>query len=262
MPYADSDGTRIHYEAVGSGPALVLQHGLTSAARAWSIYRYVDALKSDRRVIAIDARGHGESDKPHDADRYGYEKMAADVVAVLDDAGIDRAIFWGYSMGSRIGFAVAKYAPRRFDGFVLGGITPEGLPEERADVAPHFEAMRERGMQGYLDSAEAANGPMPPKVKELQQANDPLALLAVWDSWDPSGGGFADVPAGIGVPCLLYAGEADPRCAGVKAASERIPDGTFFSPPGLNHGQAFMRSDIVLPKVQEFLARFPVRTTS
>ena len=68
MPYVDSTGTKIYYEEEGSDPPLVLLHGLTSNSRvAWRDGSYVEALKSDYRLIVIDAGGHDESDKPQDA---------------------------------------------------------------------------------------------------------------------------------------------------------------------------------------------------
>ena len=67
MPYTDNGGVRIHYQTEGSGPPLVLQHGFTSSIEGWYEYGYVDVLKRDYQLILIDARGHGASDKPHDA---------------------------------------------------------------------------------------------------------------------------------------------------------------------------------------------------
>jgi pimeloyl-ACP methyl ester carboxylesterase len=64
MPYVISDGIRIHYEVEGDGPPLVLQHGFGQKASSWRLGGYVDALKSQYRLVLVDARGHGESDKP------------------------------------------------------------------------------------------------------------------------------------------------------------------------------------------------------
>ena len=81
------------------------QHGLTSSILRWYEFGFVDALKDDYRLVLIDARGHGDSDKPHDAAAYDQKLMASDVIAVLDAEGIDRAHYMGYSMGGSIGFA-------------------------------------------------------------------------------------------------------------------------------------------------------------
>src|SRR5215471_13174551 len=108
MPYADNDGVRIHYQVEGEGPPLVLQHGFSESVVDWYEAGYVDALRSDYRLILIDARGHGASDKPHDPDAYELERRVADVVAVLDGLAIGKAVFWGYSMGGWIGFGTPK----------------------------------------------------------------------------------------------------------------------------------------------------------
>ena len=93
MPYADNGNVRIHYQVEGEGPALVLQHGFTESAVDWYEAGYVDALRSDYRLILIDARGHGASDKPHDPDAYELNRRVADIVAVLDALAIERAAF-------------------------------------------------------------------------------------------------------------------------------------------------------------------------
>src|SRR4051812_9895736 len=70
MPYVTNDGVRIHYAVEGDGPPLLLHHGFTIDLTAWYAWGYVDALKEEYRLILIDARGHGASDKPHDPAAY------------------------------------------------------------------------------------------------------------------------------------------------------------------------------------------------
>src|SRR5215469_7269201 len=121
MPYADNGGVRIHFQVEGEGPALVLLHGFTESVQDWYQAGYVEALKSDYRLILIDARGHGASDKPHDPDAYALNRRVADVVAVLDALKIAKVLFWGYSLGGRIGCGTSKYAPQRIRALVIGG---------------------------------------------------------------------------------------------------------------------------------------------
>src|SRR5947207_14604958 len=83
----------------GEGIPVVLLHGLTAT------HRYVvmgsKALeRSGHRVIAYDARGHGHSDPAPSPDAYGYEDLEADLAAVLDERGIERAVLAGASMGA------------------------------------------------------------------------------------------------------------------------------------------------------------------
>ena len=99
MPYAYNDGTRIHYRVIGEGPSLVMQHGFTSSLDHWFEYGYTCKLDDDYRLILIDARGHGLSDKPHTVESYKLEHRVQDVLSVLDQQDIQTANFHGYSMG-------------------------------------------------------------------------------------------------------------------------------------------------------------------
>ena len=95
MPYADNNGVKIHHEEEGKGPPLVLQHALASDLNAWRQYGYTDALREDYTLILIDARGHGRSDKPYEAEAYTPENMTGDVIAVLNDLKIAKTRYWG-----------------------------------------------------------------------------------------------------------------------------------------------------------------------
>jgi pimeloyl-ACP methyl ester carboxylesterase len=252
MPYATNNGVRIHYEREGSGPPLILQHGFTRSLEGWRDSGYVDVLKGDYELILVDARGHGMSDKPHDPAAYVPEKRAADIIAVLDDAGIDRAIYWGYSMGGQIGFAIAEYMPQRFDAFVLGGMHPYArdarVPGWRA------EAMRSGGMAGYLAELERREGPLPEPIRTRLFDNDPEALLA---STAGGSGALSSEPAlaRLSIPVLMYAGDRDQPIHDEAARAARgKAHVTFVSLPGLNHGEVSRRSDVVLPHVRPFLA--------
>jgi pimeloyl-ACP methyl ester carboxylesterase len=124
MAYAENQDVRVHYQTVGTGPSLVLQHGFSESIEDWFDCGYVDALKLDYRLILVDARGHGGSDKPHDPRAYSLENRVGDVTVVLDALGIEKALFWGYSMGGWIGFGMAKYAKERVRALVIGGQHP------------------------------------------------------------------------------------------------------------------------------------------
>jgi pimeloyl-ACP methyl ester carboxylesterase len=146
MPYADNQGVRIHYEVEGSGPPLVIQHGFTDSIQTWYELGYVDALKPDNRLILVDARGHGASDKPHDPEAYKLECNVADVVSVLTDLDIPRAHFFGYSMGAWIAFAMVQYAFDHVHALVIGGGNPNPAPQ--GDVGPNAPSV-EPGSRGH-----------------------------------------------------------------------------------------------------------------
>ncbi len=129
MAFAESAGLRIHYRSIGAGRPIVLVHGWGSDWRHnWQATGWVEALRRIRRVIALDCRGHGRSDKPHEQAAYSYRSMSRDVLRVMDRLEIETADFFGYSMGAFMGACLLDEAPRRFRAMVLGGIgdeTPE-----------------------------------------------------------------------------------------------------------------------------------------
>lgn len=118
----DSDGINIRYFSGGQGEALILLHGFSGSAEgAWIRPGTFDALVvAGFHVIAIDHRGHGESDKPHDPASYGVN-MAEDVRRLLDHLGLDRAHVVGYSMGGKIANTFRARHPQRVVTLTLGG---------------------------------------------------------------------------------------------------------------------------------------------
>lgn len=250
MPYANNQGIRIHYHVEGDGPPLVMQHGFTSNIQNWYLNGYVEPLQKDYRLILIDARGHGASDKPHDLKDYELSLRVRDVTTVMDDLGIDKAHFLGYSMGGRIGFGIAKFAAQRFRSLIIGGMSPSGsggnaLPADRV-------ALFQQGMEAYVAHQEAQGGPMDPERKTLMLANDPQALIAATNA--PRGtDDMANVLPTMTMPCLLYVGDADGFHAGAKECIQHLPNATFVSFPGLDHGQTSRAGHLVVPHVTEFL---------
>ena len=99
MSYALNKGIKIHYEIEGEGEPLVLQHGFIGTLDDWHDYGYAEEFKKDYKLILIDARGRGLSDKPHRVEDYHLQTMVSDLVAVLNDLGIEKAHYFGYSMG-------------------------------------------------------------------------------------------------------------------------------------------------------------------
>jgi pimeloyl-ACP methyl ester carboxylesterase len=140
MPYAVNQGVRIHYRIEGDGQPLVLQHGFTDSLETWYQTGYVEGLRPHYRLILIDARGHGASDKPHEPDAYDRERNVEDISTVLDDLDIPRAHYFGYSMGGGIGFAIARYAPERVHSLVIGGGSP--YPQSQAGPDRMLEALK------------------------------------------------------------------------------------------------------------------------
>jgi pimeloyl-ACP methyl ester carboxylesterase len=139
MPFFDSHGLKIHYLGQGRGAPVLLIHGFgSSAEELWARTGMLERLARRWRVVAYDARGHGHSDKPHDAARYGLANMRADAIALLDHLKIARARVVGYSMGGRIALEVLMRDPGRLSAIVLGGYGAGGqiaAPGQRHRIA-------------------------------------------------------------------------------------------------------------------------------
>jgi pimeloyl-ACP methyl ester carboxylesterase len=247
VAYAENDGVRIHYQVEGDGPPLFLHMGFSVDLTGWYEWGYVDALKDDYRLILIDPRGHGKSDKPHDPSAYQSAHRVGDVVAVLDDLGVERTHFLGYSMGGRVGFEVAQLAPSRLRSLAIGGATPHAvvIPAERRSP------LLGEGMQGYLDRQPFPDHVKTPTFRAMMLANDAEALVATLIDRPSLEGILPTLP----VPCLIYVGDADPRHPESETYVRLIPDATFVSLPGLDHMTGISPSDLVLPHVRTFLDR-------
>ncbi|HEX2104233.1 MAG TPA: alpha/beta hydrolase [Solirubrobacteraceae bacterium] len=139
----------------GEGTPVVLLHGLTAS------HRYVvmgsKALeRSGHRVIAYDARGHGKSDPAPEPQAYRYEDLRDDLVRVMDERGIDRAVLAGASMGAHTLLRLALEQPERAAGLVI--ITPAYDPDELGDddsLARWDEladGLRKGGIEGFVEA--------------------------------------------------------------------------------------------------------------
>src|SRR5437016_4381064 len=98
--FFDSNGVKIRYIVTGSGEPIILIHPFAASAEIWE--PLVRDLSKDYQLIAMDCRGHGKSEKPHDAKQYGIE-MVNDLVRLMDHLEIKKVIIIGYSMGGSIG---------------------------------------------------------------------------------------------------------------------------------------------------------------
>jgi 3-oxoadipate enol-lactonase len=148
----NTDGVQLAGEARGEGPAVVLLHGL-SATRRYVVMGSRTLERSGHRVISYDARGHGRSTPAPDR-AYGYEQLAADLEALLDAAGVQRALLAGASMGAHTALRFALANPERVAALAL--ITPAFEPDRPSTVEElsHWDALaaglREGGVEGFV----------------------------------------------------------------------------------------------------------------
>lgn len=138
----DSAGVKIHYTAQGSGEPVILIHGLfADAQKNWGLPGVIADLSQHYRVIALDCRGHGQSDKPTSEGDYGI-KMVDDVVRLMDHLHLPAANIVGYSMGGMIALKLAVTHPDRVHSLVLGGM---GWMQQGSPLQQVWENTGERG---------------------------------------------------------------------------------------------------------------------
>lgn len=152
----DADGVSLSGEETGTGRPVVLLHGLT-ATRRYVVMGSRALERSGHRVIAYDARAHGKSDP---GDDYGYERLAADLEAILDDRGIEKATLAGASMGAHTLTRFALSRPDRVAGLVI--MTPAFAPDrdpglDRWDRLAN--GLRSGGVEGFVEAYGTPNVP-------------------------------------------------------------------------------------------------------
>lgn len=221
------EGVELSVSDTGDGPPVLLAHGLT-ATRRYVVMGSTALQRSGHRVIAYDARGHGASSPAATSDAYAYEDLGRDMEAVLDAAGVPRAVLAGASMGAHTVLWLALHRPERVAGIVV--ITPAftGGGDQDPDRLARWDALsdglRHGGVEGFLAAyLEYDRGQIPERWRDtvikvirqrlaLHEHPDALAdaLRAV-----PRSRPFAGIDElrAIAVPAVVVADddEADPE---------------------------------------------------
>ncbi|HWY90881.1 MAG TPA: alpha/beta hydrolase [Solirubrobacteraceae bacterium] len=219
------DGVELAGEQTGAGLPIVLLHGLT-ATRRYVVMGSRLLERSGRRVIAYDARGHGRSAPAPDPGAYGYDRLARDLLAVMDSLGLERALLAGASMGSQTIVRCALEHPDRVA--ALGLITPAYDPDAHA-TGPDGElaawdalarGLREGGVEGFMAAYDFTSVPdawratVEKVVRQRLSAHDHPEAVADALQTVPRSRPFECIEelAGIDAPTVVIASrdEADP----------------------------------------------------
>ncbi|CAN5243520.1 alpha/beta hydrolase [soil metagenome] len=255
------DQTRIAYTEAGEGTPLVLVHGSGLSRAMWRGLGYVTALRDDYRLILVDLRGHGLSGKPHNPDDYRMELVTADLLAVLDASGVERAHYFGYSFGARAGFSLAAAHPERMLSFIsaAGSYRAPGNSVGRLFFPEYDEALGSGGMRAFLGGWESRTGTsIDPATTAAFLANDPQAIQAYFRRVGVEPGIDEEHLRTIGLPTLLLAGTDDRRAfIDSEHAAEVMPNARFVPLPGRNHGSTLRPAAGVVEVVRAFLAEQP-----
>lgn len=129
--YADSNGVKIHYASLGSGPLVLMIHGFPDFWYTWR--KQMDALSGSYRCVAIDQRGYNLSDKPKGVENYRVGLLVGDVAAVIKALGREKAVIVGHDWGGLVAWTFAMMNPQMTDKLIILNLPhPRGLIRELA----------------------------------------------------------------------------------------------------------------------------------
>jgi pimeloyl-ACP methyl ester carboxylesterase len=251
-----ADGIRIAYRVEGSGPAIVMVHGTALSQAIWRGFGYVRELATDHTTVTLDLRWHGRSDKPRERSAYGAESLVSDVLAVLDEVGIDRAHYLGYSLGGRVGFSLAATQPERMLGFVSAAGSPR-IPADSFDrvfFPGCIKVLESGGLAGFIDAWERSGAVLDASTRAAFNTNDALALAACMRESQVDPGVMDAALAGIRQPTLLLVGSNDGAALrAAQAALPVMPNARLHVLDGATHG-GMLRHPEAWRTILEFFA--------
>jgi pimeloyl-ACP methyl ester carboxylesterase len=248
------DGTQIAYDVVGEGPAILLLHGGggSQSRQSWYEAGYVARLKNEFKVITLDIRGHGDSDKPTDPAAYAIETMCQDILAVADACNAQTFTLWGFSFGGNIGRYLAAQSHRVEKIIIMGvpfghaaaGDFRQFILEFRAHWRPILQAQQAGTFDPAILSAEDED------VLAHMDVPVTLAWLTAMLDWG------LNEPDDLLCPVLWLSGsENEGTVASMKAYEEKtvVPANVQIQIiDGLNHVQEFEEIDHVFPAMLAF----------
>ncbi|TDD83063.1 alpha/beta fold hydrolase [Actinomadura darangshiensis] len=248
--YASVNGIELYYEVHGAdhpGPPLIMLHGGVQTFHL-SFDALLPELTGDRRVIGVELQGHGHT---ADGDRpFSIGQCAADVVALLDHLNLDRADFFGYSLGGLVSTEVATAHPERAGRVVLAAshFRPDAYYPEI--TAPEQDSPRlpteEDGAAMYKAYTEVA--PDPDHFAAFLEKIQPA--VHHFEPWTD------EQLARLTMPILMIIGDTDfVRPEHAVEMHNRLPDSQLAILPATRHMDVVARADLVLPMVKTFLRR-------
>ena len=237
---APVNGVEIYYAEYGAGQPVILLHGGLGNSDYWG--DLIPALAPHYRVMVMDSRGHGRSTR--DAQPYGYDLMASDVVGLMDYLKLDKADIVGWSDGAIIGLDIAMKHPDRIGRLFAfaANSTVDGL---KADVlkSPTFAAYVERAGEEYRK-----NSPTPDEYEAF--LNQIGAMWASQPNWTEP-----DL-ARIRTPVLIVDGEHDEaiRREHTEMLAKEVPGARLLILPGVSHFAMLQNPGEFNAAVLKFLA--------
>jgi pimeloyl-ACP methyl ester carboxylesterase len=255
------DGTRIAYEVCGAGPPLMLLHGGGGSRQDWHTGGYIERLKGEFTVMAVDLRGHGESEKHTDPRSYTTKKLGQDLLVVADACGVERFILWGYSYGANVARYLAARSARVRKLILVGCRLGTGVSGEFRQFVFDFRDRWGLVVQAQLgDPARGSFDPLllaPQDQEDARQLSFPAALLPAVLAWSSAMLDWGVVaPADLRCPTLWVIGSENTNAMEAYRHYEASLEGSQVQVcvlPGLTHVQEWGEIEQVMPVLLSFL---------
>jgi len=233
------DGVNLAFRTWGDGPALILVHGLGANSLLW--VKQLEALGASRRLIAMDLRGFGQSDRPRTPDAYTIDRFADDIIGVAHELGIGKIDYLGNSMGGFIGQALALKAPELLNRLILAHTAaqmtmPQSILEKRLAALREMPMSEFSKLVGAQALADGADSPEFGWLCRMIEKNDPVVYAQVLTEGLSKFDLRAEVHR-ITVPTMVIVGDKDrviPPDGGYALASA-IPAAQVATLSGAGH---------------------------
>jgi 2-succinyl-6-hydroxy-2,4-cyclohexadiene-1-carboxylate synthase len=271
MAFIAVDGLAFHVtrRGVGAGEPLVLLHGFTGSASSW--LPVVDLIGEGQDILSIDLIGHGASAAPEERARYVFDAALADLAAITGHFGIDRANWFGYSMGGRLALGLALRYPNLVAKLILESATP-GIadPAERAARRAADERLARRieelGIEAFVDEWERLplwesqrHLPAPTRQRQraIRLANSPIGLAnSLRDMGQGAQPSFWDRLGDVQAPALLITGALDHKFTVIgERMRAALHDSRHVVARKAGHAVHLEDPEFVAARVVDFLAQ-------
>jgi len=253
MPKIDRDGVGIHYEVHGSGPVLLLTHGYSSTSAMWQ--GQIAALSEHHKLVLWDMRGHGQSDYPDDPAAYSEALTVADMTALLDEVGTERAIVGGLSLGGYMSLAFYRAHPQRVRALLIIDTGP-GFKKDDARDAWNRRA-HDTGERFEREGLSVLKSASPERSSVSHRDASGLARAAKGMLTQRDARVIETLPD-INVPSLIVVGADDtPFLAASDYMAAKIPNAKKVVIPAAGHAVNIDQPQAFIDAVVPFLDGLP-----
>lgn len=244
-------GVNLHYEVYGQGPVILLSHGYSATSDMWR--GQVELLSRDHTLVVWDMRGHGQSDSPDDPAAYSEIETVADMAAILDAVGAERAIIGGLSLGGYMSLAFHRAHPERVRALLIIDTGP-GYRNDEARAGWNETALKTADRYQTEGLALLERGTAERRTARHRSAEG-LAHAARGMLTQRDAGVINSLP-GIAVPSLVIVGSEDkPYLAASDYMAAKIPGSRKVVIEGAGHAANIDKPDAFNAALMEFLKK-------